>query len=164
MPGFRMRSRPHSCGVIPQAAQPLAQTIGETIVALQTGKTTSSELSAKKLIDKLSASGQLRSSFLIRVLNQGQMDLFEYGFAALLQMDVEAMRKALYGETAMTVALACRAAGIDRSVFMTVFNLSRHHRNVATAMSEWDQSQIQSIFSQVPKFDALSRLRAVATA
>ena len=62
----------------------------------------------------MQVSGQLRASFLIRVLNEGQMDVFEHGFAALLAMDVDPMRKALYGVNPTTVALACRAAGIDQ--------------------------------------------------
>jgi len=77
-------------------------------------------------------------------------------------MKVETMRKALYGENPQTVALACRAAGIDRSVFQTVFNLSRHHRRVVAELSDTDKSQIGAIFSQVPKTEALDRLRTQA--
>jgi hypothetical protein len=90
------------------------------------------------------------------------MELFDYAFAALLGMQIETMRKALYGTDPMTVALACRAAGIDRSVFQTVFNLSRHHRRVTAKLSEADQAQIGVIFSQVRKSEALDRLKAVA--
>jgi hypothetical protein len=72
------------------------------------------------------------------------------------------MRKALYGNSPTTVALACRAAGIDRSVFQTVFNLSRHHRRVATKLSDTDQVQIGLIFSQVQKSEALDRLKSAA--
>src|SRR5262249_16857634 len=96
-------------------------------------------------------SGQLKASFLIRVLQQGQMELFEQGFAALLKIDLEAMRKTLYGDSAVRVALACRAAGIDRSVFHTVFHLSRHHRRIAAQLKETDHGQVDAIFQQVPK-------------
>jgi hypothetical protein len=57
------------------------------------------------------------------------------------------------------VALACRAAGIDRSVFMTVFQLSRHHRQITALLSESDQKQISAVFSDVQKAEALDRLR-----
>jgi hypothetical protein len=72
------------------------------------------------------------------------------------------MRKALYGESPHTVALACRAVGIDRSVFMTVFNLSRHHRRIGAQLTESDQWEIQAIFNQVPKTEALDRLKSTA--
>ena len=146
----------------PHIAQSLARTIEETSSSLQSGKSPTSPDSAKKLIDKLSASGQLKASFLIRVLQQGQMELFEQGFAALLKIDVEAMRKTLYGGGARTVALACRAAGIDRSVFHTVFHLSRHHRKILAALSDSEDSEIEAIFRQVPKTEALDRVKAEA--
>lgn len=149
-------------GRYPHIAHSLARAIDENTTSLQAGKQSTSPESAKKLIDKLLAAGQLRSSFLVRVLHQGQMELFEQGFAALLKMDVQTMRKALYGESPHTVALACRAVGIDRSVFMTVFNLSRHHRRIGAQLTESDQWEIQAIFNQVPKTEALDRLKSTA--
>ena len=135
----------------------------ESTNAHQRDETPVPESNAKTLVAKLFAAGQLRASFLIRVLNQGQMELFEHGFAALLGMEVEMLRKALYGTSPTTVALACRAAGIDRSVFMTVFQLSRHHRQVTAQLSESDQKLIWAIFSEVQKAEALDRLKAQAT-
>jgi uncharacterized protein (DUF2336 family) len=146
----------------PEAARSLGSAIEEASTALQTGEPPVTGLNARKLVEKLYASGQLRASFLIRVLHQGQMELFEYAFAALLSMDVETMRKALYGQDPMTVALACRAAGIDRSVFQTVFNLSRRHRRVIAKLSDSDEKQIGAIFSQLRKTEALDRLKSEA--
>jgi uncharacterized protein (DUF2336 family) len=146
----------------PEIESSLKRAIDVSQAALKAGEPVTSEASAQKLVAKLAVSGQLRASFLIRVLNQGQMELFEHGFATLLEMEVGCMRRALYGEDPMRVALACRAAGIDRSVFLTVFNLSRHHRGVTTTLSESDQSEILAIFSKIPRNDALQKLRSVA--
>ena len=98
----------------------------------------------------------------MRVLREGQIDLFDHGIATLLQLDVEPLRRALYGKNPYLVALACRAAGIDRAAFLTVFRLSRRDRACGTALSESDQKEIQAVFSQVPKGDALQRLRGEA--
>jgi len=146
----------------PEAAQALGSAIDEAASSAAAGDPAVTGVNAKKLVEKLHTSGQLRSSFLIRVLNQGQMELFDYAFAALLNMDIETMRKALYGDNPMTVALACRAAGIDRCVFQTVFNLSRHHRRISAKLSDTDQKQIGMIFSQVQKSEALDRLKTAA--
>ena len=121
-----------------------------------------SETSARKLVDKLANSGQLKASYLIRVLREGQMELFDHAFATLLQLDVEPVRKALYGENPHAVALACRAVGIDGAVFQTVFQLCRRHKPCEATLSDNDQREIRAIFSQVPKGDALERLRATA--
>ena len=143
----------------PDAARTLVSALDETTSAPAAPEGPAAAVNARKLVEKLHAAGQLRSSFLIRVLNQGEMEMFEYAFAALLNMDPETMRKALYGDSPMTVALACRAAGIDRSVFQTVFNLSRHHRSVTAQLSDSDRKQIDSIFSQLPKTEALQMLK-----
>ena len=118
--------------------------------------------SARKLTEKLASSGQLRASYLMRVLRQGQMELFDHGFATLLQLDVEPVRKALYGDSPHTLALACRAAGIDRSAFPTVFKLCRHRKPCGIALSDIDQHAIHAIFALTPKGAALERLRAEA--
>jgi uncharacterized protein (DUF2336 family) len=120
------------------------------------------ENSARKMVDKLASAGQLRSSYLMRVLREGQIELFDHAFATLLQVDVEPLRKALYGASPHAVALACRAAGIDRAAFRTVFELCRRHSQSGSALSDQEQTEIQTIFSQMPKGDALQRLRATA--
>jgi uncharacterized protein (DUF2336 family) len=144
----------------PEATRTLVSAIDET--TSRGAEAPAGSVNARKLVDKLHASGQLRASFLIRVLNQGEMEMFEYAFAALLNMEPETMRKALYGDNALTVALACRAAGIDRSVFQTVFNLSRHHRRVSTELSDSDKKQIDTIFGKMPKTEALQMLKTRA--
>jgi len=149
-------------GRYPHIAQSLARAIEETSSSLQAGTFAASPESAKKLVGKLKVAGQLKPSFLIRVLQQGQMELFEFGLAALLDLEVEAMRKILYNNGARTVALACRAAGIDRSVFPTVFKLSRNHRKIPSWLSDSDNNEIEAIFRQIPKIEALNTLRTQA--
>jgi uncharacterized protein (DUF2336 family) len=146
----------------PDAGKALVSAIDESAASLQHEEAPLTGANARKLVEKLHASGQLRASFLIRVLNQGQMELFEYAFAALLNMDPETMRTALYGDNPMTVALACRAAGIDKSVFQTVYNLSRHHRSVLAKLTDSDHKEIGTIFTDVKKAEALQRLKSEA--
>ncbi len=71
---------------------------------------------ARRLIDKLHTAGQLKAGFLLRVLHQGQIDVFELAFAKLLHVDHPRMRAVLYESGPRPVALACRAVGIDRCV------------------------------------------------
>jgi uncharacterized protein (DUF2336 family) len=145
----------------PQDAGALSRAVDEASSAVQSGEKTSSEISAQKLAAKLAASGQLRPSFLIRVLHQNQIDLFDYGFAALLDMDVAEIRRVLYGDQPVLVAYACRAAGIDRSVFGTVFNLSRHQKGLKTHLTPAQQAEIERIFSKVSKLDALEQAKSL---
>jgi uncharacterized protein (DUF2336 family) len=120
------------------------------------------EASARKLAQKLGSSGRLGASYLIRVLRQGQMELFDHGFATLLQLDVEPVRRALYGDNPHTLALACRAAGIDRSAFATVLQLCRHDEAPGGPLTDRDRDEIHAIFSHMPKGAARERFRAAA--
>lgn len=115
---------------------------------------------AQKLIDKLSGAGQLKAGFLLRVLHQGQADLFDLAFARLLDMKLDDARKALYDGGPGAVALACRAVGIDRSVFPTVFNLSRAARGLHATLSHDQRGEVDSVFAKYNKEAALKRLHA----
>ena len=117
--------------------------------------------SAQKLIDKLAASGQLKTGFLMRVLSQGQMELFDLAFARLLEIDVAGFRALFYKDGARNVALACRATGIDRAVFATVYNLSRQARGLGVNLSQTDFQLVDSIFSTMHRQSALEELRGV---
>jgi len=118
--------------------------------------------SAGKLIDKLYSAGQLKAGFLLRVLNQGQIDLFDLAFARLLDIPLVEMRQNLYERGPKSVALACRAVGIDRCVFGTVFKLSRQARMMKPALSPADTKIVEDAFSTFSKAEALEQLQAVA--
>jgi hypothetical protein len=116
--------------------------------------------SAQKLIEKMAASGQLKAGFLMRVLSQGQLDLFDLAFARLLNVELTRFRKAFYEGGARLVALSCRAAGIDRSVFPTVFNLSRQAHGQAVTLNGPDMQVADAIFSGFTRQTAMDELRA----
>lgn len=115
---------------------------------------------SRKLIDKLAAAGQLKAGFLLRVLHQGQMDLFELAFAKLLQTDFTSLRRILYEGGPRSVALACRAVGIDRCVFPTVYNLSRQSRRMHPLLTQDGRIDAEAVFNAYTKAEALARLRA----
>jgi uncharacterized protein (DUF2336 family) len=115
--------------------------------------------SAQKLIDKLAASGQLKAGFLLRVLHQGQIDLFDLAFSKLLNASLADTRRRLYEMGPKPVALACRAVGIDRCVFATVFNLSRQARNMRPVLSQAELTDVQSVFAGFTKQAAMSEFQ-----
>lgn len=120
--------------------------------------------SAQKLIEKLATAGQLKAGFLMRVLSQGQIDLFDLAFARLLEIELPAFRSFFYQDGVKLVALACRAAGIDKSVFATVFNLSRQARDKAPILGKAEMAEMDSIFTSYTKPAALEALKATIPA
>jgi len=115
--------------------------------------------SAQKLIDKLAAGGQLKAGFLMRILSQGQTDLFDLAFARLLDLELPLFRKLFYEGGARAVALGCRAAGIDRSVFPTVFSLSRQSRGRHVSLSAQEIADAGQVFVAFTRESALREMR-----
>lgn len=141
----------------------LAPEIQRAQIAIQTGAQSiagDSGDNAKKLVDKLASAGQLKAGFLLRVLHQGQTELFELAFARLLEMDLPKFRQMFYEQGPRPVALACRAVGIDKCVFATVFNLSRQAHGVRPSLSNEQRGEVENVFAAFSKTDAGSILRA----
>lgn len=117
--------------------------------------------SAQRLIEKMAGSGQLKPGFLMRVLSQGQMDLFDLGFARLVGLDLTRFRDSFYAPGVRSIALACHGAGIDRSVFATVFNLSRQARGMTHHLDTADRFAIEQVFKTLSRQRALEELRSL---
>ncbi|MBN9479266.1 MAG: DUF2336 domain-containing protein [Bordetella sp.] len=72
---------------------------------------------AAQLAAKLQAGGQLRPATLMRALREKNLDLFIHALALLSRLETEALRRALRGDSARPLFLACAAAGLDRAAF-----------------------------------------------
>jgi len=117
--------------------------------------------SAQKLIDKLASSGQLKAGFLLRVLHQGQTDLFDLALSRMVGLPLVELRRKFYEGGPRPVALACRGVGIDRCVFNTVFNLSRQARNLRVALTGSDLAEVEKVFTTTTKPGALAELASI---
>ncbi|HEY3799963.1 MAG TPA: DUF2336 domain-containing protein [Caulobacteraceae bacterium] len=79
-----------------------------------------------KLVEKLAQSGQLKAGYLLRVLKDHQLGLFEASLAKLGGFQIAEVRTALASEDRPELlALACAAVGIDRGAFPTILQLVR---------------------------------------
>jgi uncharacterized protein (DUF2336 family) len=142
-------------------AERIVHALSQAEAAVQSAPPPPSETpadSTHKLIDKLASAGQLKAGFLLRVLQQGQADLFDVGFARLLGLGLMTTRRILYENQPDSVALACRAVGIDRCVFGTVFTLSRRGRGLPYTLSREQLTAVDHTFNSHSRQEALDRL------
>jgi uncharacterized protein (DUF2336 family) len=117
------------------------------------------EISAQRLVEKLYAAGQLKPGFLIKSLHQGQSELFEWAFAKLLGVTLDEARLLIYRRSPATLAIACRAIGIDRSVFATIFNYTRMSSSQSLTLSAQDRSETDRVFQSVTPQAAREKVR-----
>ncbi|WP_417317522.1 DUF2336 domain-containing protein [Emcibacter sp.] len=107
-------------------------------------------LSAEQnLIEKLEKAGKLSPSFLMKSLGQGQVSLFELGFARLANIPVDFMASILYDRGAESLAIACHAINIDRSVFLTIYRMTREARNMDTRLDQEDIDRAYDRFNNM---------------
>jgi hypothetical protein len=115
----------------------------------------------RQLIEKLAASGQLKAGFLLRVLQQSQIQLFELGFAHLLGIEQVRLSRVLYDGGPCLLALACHAVAIDRAVFPTVYSLSRRSRRMPHLLEASERLEAIAVFETYSRAEALALLTAV---
>lgn len=99
-----------------------ARPVGKTEPATSDDGTSERELMERRLIDKLQGAGQLRPGFIVRAIREKKLSLFEHGVAALLDVPVMAIRKAIASTNPDGLFLACVAVGIDRAVFPAILD------------------------------------------
>lgn len=106
---------------------------------------------AARLVDKLYHAGQLTPAFVVKSLNQGQAELFDLAFARLLNLPVDIFRRVVHDRKADGLALACRAIGIDRIVFLTLYRLIQSARELSPDLSDSETARIFQLFETVDK-------------
>lgn len=107
--------------------------------------------SAERLIEKLHQGGQLSPAFLVKSLNQNQYELFEQAFARLLNLSLPVFRRVLHGRGIEGLAVSCRAVGIDRSVFLTVYRMTRLARGLSAELNDQETARSFSIFQNMDR-------------
>jgi uncharacterized protein (DUF2336 family) len=73
-----------------------------------------------RVVGKLHSAGQLRPAYLIRALREEKLGVFAHGLATLGRFDVAQVHRALQGDTARPLFLACIAVGLDRAAFPAI--------------------------------------------
>ncbi|MDA0707920.1 MAG: DUF2336 domain-containing protein, partial [Proteobacteria bacterium] len=111
----------------------------------------------EKLIEKLYDANKLHPSFLMKSLSQGSIYLFEIGFAKMLRVPREVMYNILYEKGPDALAIACCAAKIDKSIFMTIFRLTREAKKMDTEISKDEIAHIYRKFADTDE----SRAKAI---
>lgn len=99
------------------AARTAADSTTRTAVAWETASASAADETDARLVAKLHSAGQLRPAYLIRALREEKLGVFAYGLAVLGRFEIAQIRRALAGDTARPLFLACIAVGLDRAAF-----------------------------------------------
>lgn len=118
-------------------------------------KEKSKKVSASQaLIDKLYNAGQLTPTFLLKALRQGEITLFELGFAKLTRVPPSMMRNLIYQPGSENLAVSCKAIGMDRSVFLAIYKHIRMMRDQNTDLTDEETKRVNGMYSTMDKGEA----------
>lgn len=94
---------------------------------------------AEGVIDVLIASGRFSTDLLLQLMRQGEVSLFEAGFARITGLRKVLVSRLLYESGGESLAVACKAAGFDSSSFATIFGNTQHGRLAADPVHSENQ-------------------------
>lgn len=98
---------------------------------------------ADDVIDILTASGRFSADLLQQLLQQGEVSLFEAGFARITGLRKALVSRLLYETGGESLAVACKAVGFDTATFATIYGYTRHGRLAAETAQTGHQDIIE---------------------
>ena len=108
----------------------------------------------QRLVEKLDAAGQLRPGYLLRALREHKLSLFEAALSRLAGVALSDLQAAMTSDRPEILALACLAAGIDRSVFPTLLARVRELNRGLPAAGAGGEAQAAAVFQSVTPEEA----------
>ncbi len=110
-----------------------------------------------KLAERLAEDGKITPRMLVQVLRQGEIPLFEAMFAKISGLRPRLLRRMLFEPGGEALAILCRAVGIDKTDFASIFMLSRKARNTDRVTNPQDLKRILELFDRIQP-DAADRM------
>ncbi len=112
-----------------------------------------------EIAERLNAANQITPSLLIQTLRQGEITLFEDLFAQLTGLDTVVVRRSIFEPGGEGLAIACKAVGIDKPDFASIFLLSRSARPGDKIVDPSELSAVISLFDRIRADSAMKVLR-----
>lgn len=141
-------------------AETLQETLEEAVSDLDDydARQQKKQVSAEDLVEKLNGRNELNAQFVLKSLRQGQVALFEAGFAKLLGVNISSLLRRIYNEDPTSLAVACRAMQLDWNGFKTVFGLSRRAKSIPMSLQAQQIKELRQFYERLSHRDALNRM------
>lgn len=114
---------------------------------------------AERLVERLFDSGGLSADFALKSLLQGQVSIFEFAFAKMVGIRPVLARRIVYEPGGEALGIACRAIGLERPVFLQIYQLTRKARSRETSLGKDEVVRLTRFFESISRESALLVLR-----
>ncbi|MBT3533022.1 MAG: DUF2336 domain-containing protein [Rhodospirillaceae bacterium] len=114
---------------------------------------------AERLVDRLFDGGGLSAEFALKSLHQGQVSIFEMAFAKMVGIRPVLARRIIYEPGGEALGIACRAIGIERTVYLQIYQLTRKARNSEIRLSKDEVVKLTQFYESITRESAFLVLR-----
>jgi len=111
---------------------------------------------ARKLAREMREKGHLNAEVLLKVLRQGEIQLFEGMLSEWSGIPASALKRLVYQSGGQPLAILCKALGIDKPTFTSIFLLSRVGRRDEQIVDPGELAGVLKLFDQAASVTAQS--------
>lgn len=101
------------------------------------------------LARRIAEANQVTPQLLLQTLKQGEIPLFEALLAQLSRLRLPLIRRFLFEPGGEGLAIVCKAADIEKSLFASIFLLSRRARPGERAMDPRELSRVLALYDRI---------------
>ncbi len=114
---------------------------------------------AERLVNHLFDDGGLSADFALKSLHQGQVSIFEFSFAKMIGTRPILARRIIYEPGGEALGIACRAIGMNRSIFLQIYHLTRKARSSEARLGKEEVVRLTKFFESITRESAFLVLR-----
>lgn len=114
---------------------------------------------AEYIVAEIANKGQLDERFLLQCLRRGRIAAFTAALARMADIEVSLSRHIIFDPGGEGLAVLCKACGIDRSVFSSIFLLTREARDGSRMTDPAQLNAMVKIYDQLSQKEAQGALR-----
>ena len=114
---------------------------------------------ADVVVAEVANKGQLDDRFLLQCLRRGRIAAFTAALARLANIDAPLARHIVFDPGGEGLAVLCKACGIDRSVFSSIFLLTREARDGSRTTDPAQLNAMVRIYDHLSQTEAQGALR-----
>ncbi len=114
---------------------------------------------AAALAAQLDAQAEVTPQKMIHILRDGEVSLFEAVLGRMTGLEPPRLQRVLYDPGGRSLAIVCRATGIEKAVFASLFLLSRKGRPSEKVTDPQEVAQVMALFDRIDPNAAKQVLR-----
>ena len=135
----------------------MSATVSDVLADKKDGDETG--VAAERLVDRLFDGGGLSADFALKSLHQGQVSIFEFSFAKMVGIRPVLARRIVYEPGGEALGIACRAIGLERTVYLQFYQLTRKARSSENRLGKDEVVRLTKFYESITRETAFLVLR-----